>query len=164
MCLPISVLCNDVLDSCSPCFWVVVFRNRSLSQRRCTLLSPSSGWIESNDHLYWTRNGGSDWLDITPSSPNSGIPARVNLIYFRDASEGWSILSYEQRDLRPAGAPVTVYDLAHTVDSGATWSVSRVSYPPLPNWIQVETPDGLHSGTSNKLYVGFTAGPHREPG
>jgi hypothetical protein len=93
------------------------------------LLSPSVGWVTSQAHLYWTVDVGDQWMDITPALP--GVPrASLGGVFFRNVSEGWAILSYQEPSgSRPSPSGVyetkAVYSIAHTTDSGASWSLRR---------------------------------------
>jgi hypothetical protein len=111
------------------------------------LLSPDTGWLTSVGHLYWTTDGGDHWTDITPIPPEIPQP-NLGGVLFRDVSEGWAVVSYTEQLALPTPHTAhqliaaqrdakTLYSIAHTIDSGASWSFTPVTYPPLPQWIQI---------------------------
>jgi photosystem II stability/assembly factor-like uncharacterized protein len=66
----------------------------------------------------------------------------VNLrgIFFRNTSEGWTVVSYPEKNSVPSLEALrnqkTLYSIAHTVDGGDSWSFRPLTYPELPQWIQ----------------------------
>ena len=105
------------------------------------LLSPNTGWVVEGNTLYWTRDGGRQWKDITPVPPDA-IRAGVTLRdqFFRDTAEGWTVISYPEKSAVPTLEAMrnqkTLYSIAHTVDGGDSWAFSPLTYPALPEWIQ----------------------------
>jgi photosystem II stability/assembly factor-like uncharacterized protein len=105
------------------------------------LLSPNTGWAVSGNTLHWTRDGGSQWKDVTPVPPDA-IRAGVNLLnqFFRDTSEGWTVISYPEKSATPTLEELrnqkTIYSIAHTVDGGDSWSFTPLTYPALPQGLQ----------------------------
>lgn len=116
--------------------------------RPMKLLSPSTGWLISMGHLYWTTDGGDHWNDITPVLPDVRREAvAMGNPVFHDVSEGWVLMSYpegatlsmpyaERQLLAAQSTRKTLYSIAHTVNSGASWSFTPLSYPELPQWVQ----------------------------
>lgn len=110
------------------------------------LLSPTTGWYSSGQRLSWTTDGGEHWTDITPSpgvrlgGANGGL-ANLDTVFFLNESEGWATLSYygHVNPADPLSEVVTVYSIAHTVNSGASWSIGPVTFPQLPGGL----PDAL---------------------
>ncbi len=105
------------------------------------LLTPSTGWISHDNHLYWTTDRGSDWSDITPIPPGvvrSGVSIRS--VFFLNTQEGWVVISHPQQvvplTLKALQTRGTLYDIAQTVDGGQTWSFLPLAYPQLPQWQQ----------------------------
>jgi hypothetical protein len=96
------------------------------------LLSSDTGWVTSLGHLYWTTDGGDHWTDITPIPPEVPQP-NLGGVLFRGISEGWAVISYsEQAALRTPhalGDSKTLYSIAHTLDSGASWSFTPGHLP-----------------------------------
>ena len=95
------------------------------------LLSASTGWAASENRVYWTVNGGSDWKDITP------LPAGLKLVriehaFFRDTSEGWVLVSHKQTAQPGASRLVVVYEMAHTGNGGISWSFAPLKFPKSP--------------------------------
>lgn len=116
---------------------VLLLSPGSLAAASMKLLAPNIGWAAYGNKLYWTYNNGADWADITPALPDVRPEAIRSVLppFFRDTSEGWTIVEYQ----RQAGSPQiseTAYSVAHTVDSGASWSFTELTYPQLPEWIQ----------------------------
>jgi photosystem II stability/assembly factor-like uncharacterized protein len=81
------------------------------------LISATEGWLRLGQHLYWTRDSGQSWAEITPS--NLGRLA-IQAVWFVDTQTGWLVLTQLE-----AGA--VAYTLARTSDSGATWHVTPLS-------------------------------------
>ncbi len=76
------------------------------------LVSPTTGWLLANQHLYWTTTRGQSWEDISPPEAQTLAQAAVT---FLDAATGWVILTGSGAGGQP------VYDLAQTADGGHTW-------------------------------------------
>ena len=95
------------------------------------LLAPDTGWSQQQDgRLYWTSDDGQHWEDITPRvSGEAPSTASISLVFFRDSLEGWALLAGETDDDEPT------YWMAHTSDRGEHWSLSRFTYPKLPEWL-----------------------------
>lgn len=53
------------------------------------LLNAYSGWIWQDDKVFWTDDGGNRWRDITPSVPDSWVPAAV---FFPSTDVGFVLL------------------------------------------------------------------------
>jgi photosystem II stability/assembly factor-like uncharacterized protein len=105
------------------------------------LVSPGTGWVAHGKNLYWTNDNGNHWSDITPvlpGIPRAGVAASAR--FFRDKSEGWEVISYPEQvppTTPPSpGSEKTVYSIAHSTNSGASWSFTPLTYPELPEWIQ----------------------------
>jgi len=88
------------------------------------LVSPTEGWVFI-DHLYWTKDVGKTWTDITPPNLNGsyGSPA----VAFADNQHGSVILA--TLDQNPAGNGVN-YSMLQTTDGGKTWSTKPLSVSP----------------------------------
>jgi uncharacterized protein YkwD/photosystem II stability/assembly factor-like uncharacterized protein len=105
------------------------------------LLTPTTGWVSNDGHLYWTTDRGSHWTDITPIPPNAhGRGVGVLSVYFLNTQEGRVIISYPET-IVPLTAKAlqtrkTLYDIAQTVDGGQTWSFLPLTYPELPQQAQ----------------------------
>jgi hypothetical protein len=61
------------------------------------LLAPGIGWAKRAGHLYWTKDNGASWTDISPTdSPDSQFPEEAGGLYtvfFLDAHQGWVLLA-----------------------------------------------------------------------
>lgn len=97
--------------------------------RRMQLLAPDTGWFLAGDKLLWTTDNGQNWTDVTPptSLPHVSAVSREKIanVYFKDANDGWVLLSTDEND----GPGEARFEVASTVDSGASWSVSPVEVP-----------------------------------
>lgn len=113
------------------------------------MLAPGVGWTTTTDtnggvdRLFWTRDGGAHWRNITPNpftnseyrrlsdfSSGDFQSERITSIFFLDTHRGWVLFCCGQSgstETEDDGMPR--YDLAMTTDSGATWSIARVSIP-----------------------------------
>lgn len=111
------------------------------SAAQMKLLAPNTGWVAGGNTLYWTTDGGNHWTNITPAPPEVRPgSATLSNVFFLDTSEGWAIISYqiEVPPTSPAnprgylGMQHTVYEIAHTVNSGESWTFTPLTYPELP--------------------------------
>jgi len=110
----------------SSCFLLCTYA--VAQERHLQLLTPDTGWFLAGDKLLWTADNGEHWTDVTP--PMSLREERIADVYFKDAGEGWVLLSTTE-----TGGPEARFEVAATVNSGASWSVSSVEVPGL-NWRQ----------------------------
>jgi photosystem II stability/assembly factor-like uncharacterized protein len=74
-------------------------------------LSDQQGWLVTTDHLYWTKDAGASWLDISP--------APTKLAYFLPGGHAWAISNPNQG----------VLSLYHSTDQGSTWEDFDLSLP-----------------------------------
>ena len=88
------------------------------------LIAPNVGWAERGGRLYWTKDNGASWSDITPPS-SPGSRERISDIFFLEAHRGWALFSCYNKD-QPQ------FDLASTTDAGSTWTRTHVSPLPAP--------------------------------
>jgi photosystem II stability/assembly factor-like uncharacterized protein len=86
------------------------------------LVAPDLGWALANHHLFWTTDNGANWKDIMPAR-RAGSDEHISHVFALDAHDIW--LLYAQH-----GDPVCKFDLAHSGDTGATWSWMPVTLPP----------------------------------
>src|SRR5574337_2043225 len=105
------------------------------------LLTPTTGWVSNNGHLYWTTDSGSNWTDITPIPPGMRrLAVAVQSVFFLNEREGWAVISYPETIVplteKALQTRKTFYDIAQTADGGQTWSFQPLTYPPLPQWEQ----------------------------
>ena len=59
--------------------------------KQMQLLAPNVGWVLGGGKLYWTTDNGGHWTDITPPVPERSV--KLTDVFFRDAAEGWALLS-----------------------------------------------------------------------
>jgi len=83
------------------------------------LVSPTEGWVWI-DHLYWTKDAGQSWTDITPPIPNG---LRMLIVTFVDNHYGAAILA-------SVDASGVTYAIARTQDGGKTWENKTLSLFP----------------------------------
>ena len=95
------------------------------------LLSASTGWAASENRVYWTVNGGSDWKDITPL-PVGLKRVTIEHVFFRDTSEGWVLVSHKQETQPGASRGAVAYEIAHTGNGGTSWSFAPLKFPKSP--------------------------------
>jgi photosystem II stability/assembly factor-like uncharacterized protein len=81
------------------------------------LVSPTEGWVWMN-RLYWTKDSGQTWTDITPPNQNSGT---MSAISFVDNQHGVVIFVAQSSNGQFS------YALARTADSGKTWITNSLS-------------------------------------
>lgn len=82
------------------------------------LISATDGWLRLGQHLYWTRDSGQSWVEITPANLGSSV---IQAAWFVDTQHGWLALT----GLDASGS--IAYRLARTSDGGATWQVTPLS-------------------------------------
>ena len=78
-------------------------------------VSARAGWVLFGNKLYWTKNEGAAWTDITPA-------ADIQAVDFLDASRGWTVASVTNG-----------YSLASTTDGGRAWQTRALRLPALRN-------------------------------
>ncbi len=76
-------------------------------------VSAQTGWMLFGGKLYWTKNDGASWVDITPA-------ANILVVDFLDASRGWTVVSV-----------TSGYSLASTTNGGRAWQSSALNLPAL---------------------------------
>jgi len=81
------------------------------------LVTESDGWIRMGQRIFWTRNAGQAWFELTP--PLSSADSILD-VFFLDTSSGW-ILSRAMHGIEPH------FSLMHTNDGGDTWDVLAIS-------------------------------------
>jgi hypothetical protein len=73
------------------------------------LLTPKTRWLSYGNKLFWITDGGDGWTQITPRPPGlkfaqPGHPtsgAGLAIVFFRNTSEGWVVVSYPEQTLNP---------------------------------------------------------------
>lgn len=98
------------------------FKPRPAPVASMKLLAPNIGWALSMRGLLWTENGGTSWKDITPPKEKN---VEISDAFFLDIRHGWVLLMRGEPDI-PQG---TTFDLAHTDNAGASWSIEHVNLP-----------------------------------
>jgi photosystem II stability/assembly factor-like uncharacterized protein len=87
------------------------------------LLAPGVGWVLQQNHLYWTKDNGHDWTDITPIDAE-----HLDAVYFLDESHGWAVFSRTGG----ADAPQASINIASTTNGGEAWQISTFASEILP--------------------------------
>src|SRR5260370_11367582 len=133
--------------NCCVLISAVMLVSSSSAQARVTtmkMIAPNVGWATTAEArgaeiLLWTVDGGAHWKDITPnpfpkiekgSAPEwfHTVPESIADVSFLDTHRGWVLFCCGQENTE-----LPRYDLAMTTDSGATWSIARVTIPPGKN-------------------------------
>jgi photosystem II stability/assembly factor-like uncharacterized protein len=130
-----SVLCSFVALSLS------ASGQQSLVIRSMKLLNAQTGWAATNDRLFWTTNGGAQWMDITPRLAHKW--QSLSSVFFLDASTGWVLMRCADRINEVADD--TCFEIASTTNSGGSWSVVHP---------KIVDPDP-ESGLSENGYINF---------
>jgi hypothetical protein len=86
------------------------------------LMAPRVGWAERGGRLYWTKDNGASWKDITPPLARDESLSRI---FFLDSSTGWITINHAGQDF----SKQLQFDVASSSNAGATWSRTRVSIP-----------------------------------
>jgi len=120
--------------------------------REARLVSPGVGWAATEDHLYWTENGGTSWLDISP--PHSGRD-RYASIFFLNAHAGWVLFAHQIADNGVDTVPGSnesdwTFYVTATSDGGRTWNT--ILLPAMKS--------ALGSNLSDKGQVAFADAMH----
>ena len=92
-------------------------------QKGMQLLAPGVGWVASGSPILWTTDNGGQWKNITLPGKSLGVVS----IFFLDRSTGWVLL--QAPDVEEPGSSLPwepKFELAHTKDSGATWSLTQL--------------------------------------
>ena len=82
------------------------------------MISADEGWIWMNRHIYWTKTGGRDWINISPLNLGQAI---IRAVSFLDTQYGWLMLT----DVDETGN--IAYSTAKTSDGGKTWQIRPLS-------------------------------------
>src|SRR5689334_11328738 len=90
------------------------------------LLTADVGWAATQNHLFWTRDGGAHWKDITPRSKT---PRLVASVFFLDPSNGWSLLAHSAKENPETGVSETLFELASTDNAGESWAIKPLAIP-----------------------------------
>jgi photosystem II stability/assembly factor-like uncharacterized protein len=91
------------------------------------MFSKNAGWAigtgstDSNDHILITQDGGTTWIDVTPTeSFDPSLALRKQAVaFFADAGHAW--VSYQYMAGPPAATPPVIW---YTADGGQNWSTS----------------------------------------
>lgn len=81
------------------------------------LLTPTTGWAATDDTLFWTTDGGSQWRDTTPTKPSRD---RLASVFFLDENRGWVLHAHSSEF-------GWEFDVSCTSDAGGTWSKTHVA-------------------------------------
>jgi hypothetical protein len=76
-------------------------------------LTPISGWVLLDQHVFWTTDSGQTWLEVTPEIPPE---ASIEAVDFLDEDTGWVLWT----TIAPDGS--SLFQLSHTSDHGTTWA------------------------------------------
>ena len=87
------------------------------------LLTPEVGWAATPNQVFWTRDSGHHWRDITPTFRETEVAS----VFFLSNSSGW-VLSTRRNETTNE---VAGFDLAYTGNAGASWTLIPVKVPGL---------------------------------
>ena len=115
------------------------------------MLDASNGWAVGNGTIMRTDDGGTTWVDASPSGISS-LDVTAGR-FFLDANNGWVTIS---------GTSLTTGTLYHTTDGGHTWSSTTIPFggaslqfvDPTDGWALV----GLGAGMSHEAVAVFRTG------
>jgi photosystem II stability/assembly factor-like uncharacterized protein len=118
------------------------------------LLTPEVGWAATPNQVFWTRDSGHHWRDITPTFRETEVAS----VFFLSNSSGWVLLTRRNETTNE----VAGFDLAYTGNAGASWTLIPVKVPglnpeaPLQGDARMDFLDPLH-GWINFGGVGSSA-------
>lgn len=78
-------------------------------------LTATVGWIQTNQQLMWTENGGQSWSNITPNLNDLNL---LHSAFFLNDGSGWAIVS-SAKDAGPSHS----FAILYTSDHGQTWQI-----------------------------------------
>ena len=116
------------------------------------LLTQEVGWAASNEDVFLTTNGGSQWQNITPHSTHKW--QAISSVFFLNPSQGWVLLhcgdglNTETDDI--------CFEFASTSDSGKSWSIT---HPKIADPIR-QTDFENWTGFSGTTFLEFTDAQH----
>ena len=106
------------------------------------LLASGTGWAKRAGRLYWTKDNGANWTDITP--PIGGAE-HIEGIFFLDTHRGWVTTCR-----RETGSDDALCDLISTADAGATWSRTPVKFAMAKMEGNSNSPESMPNGTAGR--------------
>lgn len=86
--------------------------------REFRLITATEGWLLLDGRLYWTKESGQSWTEITPPNPEQ---LEIQAVWFVDTRSGWLVLTGIEKP------GVLTFALARTTDSGSTWQIIPLS-------------------------------------
>ena len=107
------------------------------------LIAPNVGWAERAGRVYWTKDNGANWKDITPPLD---ADERMSSIFFLDSSKGWIAINHYEPPSEP-----TKFEVVSTTDAGATWA--RTTIPLRQQDYGLSTDFPLHRGAGRVVFV-----------
>jgi len=88
--------------------------------QRITMQDADTGWGLSQDAVFYTRDGGRDWKNVTPQ--RGWLSQSIVKGFFLNASTTWVT--------QPAQQNFDTGTLFHTEDSGQNWEATKVPFGP----------------------------------
>ena len=128
--------------------------------REARLLTPTSGWVLTNDRLLTSTDGGTSWADVTPPS---NVNAPLETAFFLNPSQAWAVVRSSHLTLATDSAPLNLFT---TSDGGRHWNARKMTatipldtpgpvyltfIDAIRGWLVVD--QGSHSGFMR--YTGF---------
>ena len=91
------------------------------SVRAMQLVTPSEGWVLTDDGLLWTSGSPGTSRRITPANQ---APGAIGAVFFLDGPHGWAATATGRTE---QGTELTVF---RTEDNGSTWTSAKLTTSP----------------------------------
>jgi hypothetical protein len=102
-------------------FWQVNFAQTNKESElfvEAKLVTDNEGWIRSKSRIFWTKDAGISWSDITPQPSTSAICS----VFFLNSQKGWVLRTAAQKNKLFN----SFLEIAQTDDGGKTWKESSI--------------------------------------
>lgn len=94
-----------------------VTTNEAATLRGFQAVASGTGWVWTDQGLFWTADGGQLWTEITTPTP---VNSQLRAVAFTDRSHGWAVTTAWNESGEVA------YALARTTDGGRTWHTATL--------------------------------------
>jgi photosystem II stability/assembly factor-like uncharacterized protein len=101
--------------------------------REVRLLTPTTGWVLTDNRLLISRDTGKTWVDVTPPSSSK---APLETAFFLNPSMAWAVVRSSEVNTDSYLAPL---DLFTSSDGGRRWNATR-----MPASIPIDTPGPVY--------------------
>ena len=131
--------------------------NGSIKIQQYSPVSDGAGWILMDARLYWTKDAGTNWSEITPALPSGAI---IYDVKFMDTKRGQVLYTNNNTD------GDLLIQLASTTDGGDQWATAPVQtlVPDDPNadlenaWLDWVDENNGWVSTKTRTGVNFSSG------